>query len=104
MNILYNIHNREDGTATVVVYAGSTPLVADNTHTNFSEIVEGALDSAAKAREVKRLRSESQHFNANALEYDVERLNESIVALFDVTPQIAQKFENITERVSVANG
>src|ERR1017187_6868414 len=75
MSIQYNIHNREDGTSTVAVYFGGELHVADNTHTNFDEICVGALEG-----------------------------DESIVDLFDVTTQIAERFANITERVSVANG
>jgi galactitol-specific phosphotransferase system IIB component len=75
MSIQYNIHSREDGTSTVAVYFGGELFVADNTHTNFEAIRAGALEG-----------------------------DESIVDLFDVTTQIAERFANITERVSVANG
>ncbi len=62
--------------ANVVVWIpGSSPLVAHSSHPRFEEIVQGARDG-----------------------------DESVADLFDIAEAVAERFEPLSERVSVANG
>lgn len=90
MPLCYTIHSREDGSATVAAYHNGEQHIADNTHINFDAIVKGALDVDTAIQ--------------NGEHYTAEQLSDAVARLFDVTPQIAEKFENITERVSVKAG
>jgi len=67
---------KTDDEQIITVFAGGSPLVATSTHPNFDEIVQAALDN------------------------DLEGIDQ----LFDVSYMVAQRFETLSERVSVANG
>jgi hypothetical protein len=71
----YTIVGTEDGSNITVFVPGQAPLVAHSSHPNYDKIVAGVL--------------------AN---------DENVAELFDVSVAVAEKFDRLTERVSVANG
>lgn len=75
MGLTYTIVGDEDGANIVVFVPGSSPLVAHSSHPHWDAIVRGAEDG-----------------------------DEDIVALFDLAETARQRFERLSERVSVSNG
>jgi hypothetical protein len=71
----YSLVGTEDGSNLTVFVQGSAPLVAHSTHPNYERILEGVLAG-----------------------------DESVLPLFDITQLAGQKFERLSERVTVANG
>ena len=71
----YTLVGTEDGSNVTVFVPGRAPLVAHSTHPNFDRILEGVL--------------------AN---------DDSVVDLFDIAATAAQKFDRLSERVTVSNG
>jgi len=71
----YTIVGTEDGSNITIFIPGQAPLVAHSSHPNYDRIVEGVM--------------------AN---------DENVAALFDVSVTVAEKFDRLSERVSVANG
>jgi len=65
---------RRDGSANITVVVDGDMFVADDQHPNFEAIVQAAVDG-----------------------------DDSVVDLFDVSRRAAAKFENLSERVTVAN-
>src|SRR5438270_13314737 len=70
----YNLVNN-DGFSNITVFIDGELLAANSNHPNFKNILAGVLND-----------------------------DESVVDLFDVTKQLAVKFERLSERVSVNNG
>jgi hypothetical protein len=73
--ISYTLVGDGDDANVVVWIPGRSPLVAHSSHPRFEEIVQGARDG-----------------------------DESVVSLFDLAETVAERFEDLSERVSVANG
>lgn len=72
----YTLVGSEDGSANITVFVpGQAPMVAHSSHPNYDAIVEGALAG-----------------------------DDAVIDLFDVSTSAAQKFERLSDRVSVANG
>jgi hypothetical protein len=77
-NVQFIISNGEDGRRSATAFSPSQgPLVADNTHPAYEEIEEALIDGAT---------------------------DEEIVRLFDASAFVAENFDRVTERVSVAAG
>lgn len=76
MSVQYTIVGTDEGQQFVSVFIpGRAPMVADDSHPNFQEILAGAIMG-----------------------------DEGVADLFDVSIAAADRFEKLTERVSVANG
>ncbi len=73
--ISYTLVGDGDDANVVVWIPGRSPLVAHSSHPRFEEIVQGARDG-----------------------------DESVACLFDLAAAVAERFESLSERVSVANG
>lgn len=71
----YTIVGDEDGANIVVFVSGSSPLVAHSSHPYYAAIVDGARNG-----------------------------DESIVSLFDLAQSASDRFEQLSERVSVRHG
>jgi len=71
----YSLVGNEDGTSNITVFARGRVELAHSSHPNFERIVLGVLDD-----------------------------DESVLELFDVSLTVATRFDNLSERVSVANG
>ncbi len=71
----YTIVGTEDGANITVFIPGQAPLVAHSSHPNYDKIVEGVMAS-----------------------------DETVGELFDVSVSVAEKFDRLSERVTVANG
>lgn len=75
MSLTYTIVGDEDGSNIVVFVSGSAPLVAHSSHPHYDAIVQGARDG-----------------------------DESVTALFDLAQSASDRFESLSERVSVRHG
>lgn len=75
MTLKYTIVGTEEGSNITVFVEGHQPQVAHSSHPNYDQIVAGAIAQ-----------------------------DESVIDLFDVSKMVAEKFEKLSERVSVANG
>ena len=75
MSLTFSMINHDEGKVITVFVPGRDPQVAFEDHPNFNAILEGALAG-----------------------------DESVLDLFDVATTAADRFEGLSERVSVANG
>lgn len=72
----FTLYKTDEGTSFVTVFvAGRKPATADDTHPNWDAILDGLMDA-----------------------------DDSIIDLFDVSQTVSNKFERLSERVTVANG
>lgn len=73
--VQYTLVQNEEGSGIICYVPGYKPMVADDTHPNFDRIIQGALSG-----------------------------DPAVIKLFDVAQTASEKFEALSERVTVKNG